>query len=250
MVVAFTGTSTGKVYVAGQKYSNGNGTYTAQADGTFKNDKTGRSTVGSSQSDKVSFFNIGGGGGVSSGSKSTGSAGSAKGAGAGSSVVVVAGGKGAPGVGPGVPAVVKPGGSGALLGGGFLSTMSKASGIQPAWTKGVVLPANDSKVTQLFVNGVAVPRNPGTSDVQDVNAVYGEGDDPWSPGFLPSWGVALENYNYAASQTWAWQQVEGFRASNMAANARAAAEAKQRVEDFDADWQKRRDGFDLSGSGL
>lgn len=44
----FTGTNTGNQYVPGRQYSMAGETYTAQSDGTFKNDRTGRATVGSS----------------------------------------------------------------------------------------------------------------------------------------------------------------------------------------------------------
>lgn len=44
----FSGTSTGNSYTAGQVYSNGNGTYRANPDGSFTNTNTGRTIPGSS----------------------------------------------------------------------------------------------------------------------------------------------------------------------------------------------------------
>lgn len=45
----FTGTSTGNRYNVGQSYSMAGDVYTARADGTFQNERTGRATVGSSR---------------------------------------------------------------------------------------------------------------------------------------------------------------------------------------------------------
>jgi hypothetical protein len=46
--VTFQGSSSGRTYVAGQKYTINGETKTAQADGSFKSDRTGKSTPGSS----------------------------------------------------------------------------------------------------------------------------------------------------------------------------------------------------------
>lgn len=82
-MVWFTGTSTGDRYTVGQSYSMAGDVYTAQSDGTFRNERTGRETVGSSQS----WVQWGGGGGSLSGSGHVANA--AVTAGAGAPVVVV-----------------------------------------------------------------------------------------------------------------------------------------------------------------
>lgn len=63
----FSGTSTGDRYTVGQTYSNGNGSYTANADGTFTNQRSGSTLVGSSQAAGVQwggYESIAGGGGA------------------------------------------------------------------------------------------------------------------------------------------------------------------------------------------
>lgn len=65
----FTGTSTGDRYTVGQTYSNGNGSYVANADGSFTNVKSGRTDVGSSRDPRVTF---GGYSSLSSGSTGPG----------------------------------------------------------------------------------------------------------------------------------------------------------------------------------
>lgn len=47
MAKSFQGTSTGRTYEAGRLYSNGNGTFRAEADGSFTNVKSGKSLEGS-----------------------------------------------------------------------------------------------------------------------------------------------------------------------------------------------------------
>lgn len=55
MAVYYTGTSTGTTYKDGQKFETARGTVTAQKDGTFRNDKTGQISVGSSRDPNVKW---------------------------------------------------------------------------------------------------------------------------------------------------------------------------------------------------
>jgi len=228
MAITFTGTNTGKTYVAGQTYSNGNGTYRANADGTFTRQSNGGKTVGSSQSSSTvwgttSTGALGSGAAGraaaivyesrslsgSGGGKRPASAGGVSGSGAGKPGAV-GGGGGAPGAGPGNPGAVAKPSVGSVLGGGFLSGQPEG-GIVPPWTTGNVLNPAKVEATQIFEKGVARPRDPGTSDVGDVEQMYGEADDPWSPGFIPAWQTAINHFDYELSQTWAWGAVQDFR---------------------------------------
>lgn len=51
----FTGTSTGKTYEVGKQYVSAGDVYTANANGTFTNERSGRTNVGSSQSPTALF---------------------------------------------------------------------------------------------------------------------------------------------------------------------------------------------------
>lgn len=73
----FTGTSTGNVYEVGRSYTMAGDTYTANWDGTFTNNRTGNSLVGSSQDDRVTFGYTGSLTGSGSGSAGTVGPGSA-----------------------------------------------------------------------------------------------------------------------------------------------------------------------------
>lgn len=57
--VWFTGTNTGKVYVEGQRYTSAGDTYRANRDGTFTNERTGRTSVGSSQDSRIQWGTTG-----------------------------------------------------------------------------------------------------------------------------------------------------------------------------------------------
>lgn len=242
MAVTFTGTNTGKVYVEGKTYSNGNGTYRANADGSFTNLNTGRTAVGSSQSDKVVFgttsLGSGGGGSKGTGAGTSGVKASGSGSGAGTGGVVVAGGKGPVGTGPGVPSAVQPGGKGAFLGGGFLSGQPVAAG--------------PGKITDVWIGGFKMPQDRGTSDAGDIEQRYGEAEF-LSPGWFINWGAQAVNGVSGAAQVVA--PLVGPKSDRTLSNIAAISDAnskaaEKRVKDFDADWQSRRDGFDLSGSGL
>lgn len=179
MAVTFTGTHTNKTYVAGQSYVTGGGRVkVANSDGTFTDVKTGRSTEGSSKDPTVTWgstgTNSGSGSGAGTGSVTTGPK-AGDGAGGGKVVVI---GTGKPGAGPGNPGAVvtKATGTGALAG-----QMLR-----------MPVPAQPKKVTHVFIDGVTLPRNPLTSDAEDIETAYGEGDFG-SPTWFMNWVAFGDN---------------------------------------------------------
>ena len=159
MAVTFTGTSTGKTYVEGQYYQSGNGDIKrANADGTFTNTRTGQVTVGSSQSDRVTWGTTGDGG-HDNGAVGTRGVQPSSGGGSGAGREgVVSGDSRSVGAGPGGPAARQGAGAavrGSVLGGGFLT-------------------GTPDETTDLYWNGVKLPKNAGTSDAQDWENRGGE----------------------------------------------------------------------------
>lgn len=241
MAVYFSGTNTGQFYQAGKVYSNGNGSYVANADGSFTNLNTGRTAVGSSQSDKVTFVvtsSLGASGsGAGQSSASTGGKAAASAAGPGKAVVVSPNAPvvGVPTAGPGVPAVKTSGGT--VLGGGFLTPVA---GQGP------------KQVTRLYFDGIPVPIDLRTSDGGDAEQRWGE----WGGG-IAGIGVMLQD---TIGQTEGWKELvkgsdaalDWLRSYNNQKQELRAWEANPtlRLETWEADWDKRRDTFDLSGPGL
>lgn len=178
MAVAFTGTKTGNAYVAGKVYSNGNGSYRANLDGSFTRLSNGGSVVGSSQSASAAFSTTSGkflgygqagrdaavayalgSGGSGAGARAV-RTGSQSGAGPGRGAVVSLPGGSATPAGTGVPLVKSSGG--AFLGGGFFAANPAGKG--------------PSRITEGYYMGQKIYRDPGTSDVQDFTNIYGEGE--------------------------------------------------------------------------
>lgn len=85
----------------------------------------------------------------------------------------------APTGGPGVVRVGKPVGSGP--GNGRLLT---------GWF------GKPEEVTQAYIGGFALPRDPNTSDAQEIEDAHGEGEF-LSPGWFYNWAKELANYGYA-----------------------------------------------------
>lgn len=102
--VAYRGSDTGRVYNVGQAYSMAGDVYRLQGDGTFRNERTGRSTVGSSQNPSLGIS--GGSLGASGSGTSRGSSGTGGRAGSGPGVAAVAV--------PGRPVGAGPGAGGAV----------------------------------------------------------------------------------------------------------------------------------------
>lgn len=198
MAVAFTGTKTGNAYVAGKVYSNGNGSYRANLDGSFTRLSNGGSVVGSSQSASAAFsttsgkflgfgqagreaavaYVLGGGGGAGVPRVSAGGSGKSL---AGPGKAGVLANAVSPNTsGPGVPAVVARPASGGFLGGGFLDMRRDA-------VMGV-----PKKVTRVYINGVEIPRNPKTSDIGDLEDAYGEAEFP-SIQWVLAQGMMIDN---------------------------------------------------------
>ena len=196
MAVWFTGTDTGRRYVSGQLYANGNGVYLANDNGSFDNLSTGRTVVGSSQSDRVVFGNTGSL--VSSERSSSTGPGVARVSTGGP----VGGGPGLPGVapvgagdlgtGPGGRVVATPENRGAFLGAGSLAGMKPGKSTAGAqnWT----------------AFGVEFQAFPGFSDGELVETRHGEGflSDLWFLATIPA-DVAYTGGLWAKDQKFAPQ---------------------------------------------
>lgn len=168
MAVTFTGTSTGKTYEVGKTYKNANGTTsTAQANGTFKNNSTGRVSVGSSQDPRVTWGSTGGGA-SSSGPSSKGGAASASKGGTGPGKPGVVSGSGYAGVGPGV---------------------ANAGALSPARAG---LPVT----TQIWIGGQKAVHDTGWSDGADGEDRWGE----WGGGMYGLGVMAADGAKYLGSQ--------------------------------------------------
>lgn len=226
-VVAFTGTNTGNVYVVGQSYSMAGKTYTAGSDGKFyttASDGSVRSTVGSSQSPTATFYvsqSLASGGGGSS------PIGAVKGA--ASAAAVTASSVPYTGQGPG-------------------SLPSAALGVYDAdaWSK---LP----ETTQLWWDSTPLPRNMGTSDIQDFEDRYGDAE-LGNPTWFASWGVwggdviagveyELAKFGNEVATRWA-------AGDNPLGWLEAMPANSPQTKQFDADWEERRNNFVLQGTGL
>lgn len=152
MTAWFTGTSTGNTYNVGQNYRNADGsTSRANADGSFTNNNTGRTSVGSSQSTSVLRGNS------SLGTSNRG--GSGPGVPSAGTGVIRTAGPGVAGVAPGgVPvaagAAVNPGVAGS--GSGW-------------WSVGT-----PSQLTQIVMGGRNVPMDTGMSDGETMEARWGD----------------------------------------------------------------------------
>ena len=112
--VWFTGTNTGKVYVEGQRYTSAGDTYRANRDGTFTNERTGRTSVGSSQDSRIQWGTTGSllSSGSSSGPGNGGGGGKAATPGKATPVTVSPGSTSAPSTPNGLPMSQNVAGSG------------------------------------------------------------------------------------------------------------------------------------------
>lgn len=182
----FAGTATGRQYTVGAQYSMGGQTYRANSDGSFTSQQTGRTLQGSAGANVAR----GGGGSLAGDTVRTAAerglveelarrngqpvAGRpAAGAGSGNRVVVSqprGGAAGAPVPGAAVSEAVGNGpGNPAVVGG---TPRGRSSWLVGPTTLGLNPQAN--QVTQLYVNGWALPINRGTSDGGMFEERYGE----------------------------------------------------------------------------
>lgn len=101
--------------------------------------------------------------------------------------------------GPGIEAVVVPyaprdGGVSPVITGPGLGVVTSGSAFKagaPAGLLGVGVGA-PSAVTEVFIGGNKIPRDPLTSDAQEIEDAYGEAEF-LSPGFFMSWGAFAAN---------------------------------------------------------
>lgn len=171
MTIYFSGTDTGQFYQAGRVYENGNGQYRANGDGSFTNLGSGRTAVGSRDSDTAVFINTNTGMGSSSGSgagqpRASSGGGSGGGAGPGNAGAVIGSGQ-STGAGAGNPgAVSKPAANGGgVASAGFLSMLRMDA-------------VTGFKTTTIYVDGKPAPKANWSDG--------GDGEDRWG-----EWGGAL-----------------------------------------------------------
>lgn len=194
----FTGTSTGNVYEVGRSYTMAGDTYTANWDGTFTNNRTGNSLVGSSQDDRVTFGYTGSLTGSGSGSAGT--------VGPGSAQVSSGGG----------PATSGPGAMGAVSGGqgASPSQSGKPSAAAVASFKhsnsalkfgsdwGFVGggPDPEKELSFPYYRGMLLPIDKQTSNVDVYEERYGDAE-LGNPTWFASWGVWLADQYVGLAKT-------------------------------------------------
>lgn len=222
-MVWFTGTATGNKYTVGQSYSMAGDTYTAQSDGTFRNERTGRSTVGSSQSPNVQW---GGGASLGSDGRSSGTGKSGRSvstapsprtprtgpgpgpvtgipvprprpptAGAGSAAVVVVGKPGVPGVVKGSPVGVAGAGAPQRI------YRTWGSGLRIAVDGDLPIPFKaPDEVPRIYIGGVRVPYDEGTSSGQNREDAYGD-TEFGNPAWFLDWAAAGAHFGPPVAAT-------------------------------------------------
>lgn len=170
-VAAFTGTSTGKVYEVGKLYQSAGDVYRANEDMSFTNLRTGRTNVGSSQSEDVTFWRgpasltAGPGNDVVESRQGESPSG---GAGPGSArvgAVVSAHGGGGSGVGASAQVSFQRGQSlGQITGGG-----GPGAGVTAAGQVAV-------KIDPLYLSGFRIEQDPNTSNAEAFENRFGDSE--------------------------------------------------------------------------
>lgn len=167
-VVAFTGTNTGRVYEVNKVYSNGNGSYIANSDGSFTNVKTNRVAEGSSRSATATFYvSQAAGPSLSSGGSSGGRSVTARSGVSASKPASV-------GSGPGVSAVEGHPGGFSRLGHAYTFGKNDDGTFNASQLRFEVQPNVFLDTTAIWIGGKMTPIDPTSSDVQDYQSRYGD----------------------------------------------------------------------------